>query len=91
MSYYYETPAGLAEILYFDGRWNAIFAGKRLSTHHCPIQAAEKVSKARTTAGAEDLHLASLNIPNDLSRWKRTVIPIPRQDQIMIQAPRLFV
>lgn len=77
MSYYYETPAGTAEILFFDGRWNAIFSGKRLGTHHCPTHAAEQVCKARIYVGDEPISLSHLNIPSDPSHWKRTVISLP--------------
>ena len=88
MSYYYETPAGTAEILFFDGRWNAIFSGRRLSTHHCPAHAAEHVGKARIYIGEKELHLSYLNIPSDPTYWKRTVLPLPAQitNNWMIQA-----
>ncbi len=77
MSYYYETPVGTAEIIFFDGRWHTIFAGKRLGTHHCPVIAAEQISTATVDIGTHQIDLFKLNIPMDLAQWSRTTVHLP--------------
>lgn len=71
MSYYFETPIGVAEITFVDDRWLASFAGQRIATYHSPIDAAAYLHEACITSGTTEISLSSYHIPDNLSEWHR--------------------
>jgi len=71
MTYYFETPVGLAEITFVDDRWLASFAGQRIATYHSPGDAAAHLSETRITSDTTEICLSSLHIPDDLGDWHR--------------------
>jgi hypothetical protein len=73
--YEYQTNYGLVSIIPTrDGRYIVMFQDEDLGSYHSPQAAVDDVSGGHTSSPSSGIDLGNLNIPGDISEWRRRTV-----------------
>lgn len=69
--WYYPTKKGTVSIIEKNRRFHVMYENESLGSYSSPQQAADDVSGGHTFTPSNGVDFAELNIPYDLSEWRR--------------------